>query len=168
MDSLLRRKPRLRRDNQGLDPRLQRRMNDRREQRTVVDRELIRNRTPFTRFQKIFQAQHKSCPPHRAMSVEVPIFFPTRVSKPNVCLLIVPRQMEGNFSLFPFGKTLAFRGPPGDMLTRLKSCDIELVAQFSKPKFEGIPDWCLAASRVGSPPLSKLVGLGQSLIDLFR
>ena len=54
------------------------------------------------------------------------------------------------------------------MLTRLKSCDIELLARISKRRVEGVPDFCPAATRVGSPPLRKLLGLGQSLIDLFR
>ena len=41
MDDPLCRKPSLRRDNQGLDARLQRRMDDRREQGAVVDREFV-------------------------------------------------------------------------------------------------------------------------------
>ncbi len=41
MDSPLRRKPGLRRNNQGLDARRQRRVDNRREQWAVVDRKLI-------------------------------------------------------------------------------------------------------------------------------
>ena len=134
----------------------------------LSDLEVVRSRTPFACFEKILETQQERRPLHRTMSVEVRIVPPARVLEPNIRLFIIRRNIEGDFGSFPFVSALACWSFPSDQLARLKSFDLEFLAEFTEPKFEGVPDFCPAASRVGSPPLRKLFGLGQSFIDFFR
>ena len=94
------------------------------------------------------------------MTLKVRTFSPARVPKLNQGLLLIRRQVEGNFGLLPFVCTLAFGGFLGDTLSRLKLLNAEFVAETTKLKFEGVPDLCAAASRVDCPPQSELLGAG--------
>ena len=90
------------------------------------------------------------------MTLKVRTFSPARVPKLNQGLLLIRRQVEGNFGLLPFVCTLAFGGFLGDTLSRPELLDIEFLAEAAiKPKFKRIPDLGTTASRIRCPPLRK-------------
>ena len=103
------------------------------------------------------------------MTLKVGTFFPARVPKLNESLLVIRRQVEGDFSPLPLVYALAFRGFPDDTLSRRELLDIKFLAELTtEPKFERVTHLRTAAPCVRCPPQSELRGLGQRFVDALR
>src|SRR5450432_627699 len=126
-----------------------------------MDLQVVGDGASFSSFQNLFEAQQEDGPSHRTMTLKGSTFSPARVPKLNEGLLLIRRQIEGDFRVLPFVGTLAFRGFPDDTLSRLKFLDIKFLAEPARePKFDRVPNLGTAPPRVGRPPLRELLGVG--------
>src|SRR5215472_7103182 len=64
----------------------------------IMDLQVIGLGAPFSSLEQVFEAQQKDRPSHRAMTLKLGGFSPARVPKPNEGLLVIRRQIEGDFS----------------------------------------------------------------------